>query len=52
MEYHPRKGKMADTQRRERGKLVDAEGKAVNITAQKYLLMLVHALTLFEADEI
>ncbi len=37
---------MADTQRRERGKLVDVEEKAVNIAAQKYLLMLVHAPTL------
>ena len=35
-----------------RRKLVDIEEKDVDIVAQKYLLMLVHAPTLFEADEI
>ena len=32
--------------------MVDVEEKDVDIVAQKYLLMLVHAPTLFEADEI
>ena len=32
--------------------MVDMEEKDVDIVAQKYSLMLAHALTLFEADEI
>ena len=51
MEYNLGKGKK-QSRRGRRRTLVDVEEKDVDIVAQKYLLMLVHALTLFEADEI
>jgi hypothetical protein len=46
------KRKNRQTRRGGRRKLVDVEEKDVDIVAQKYVLMLVHALTLFEVDEI
>ena len=51
IDYHLGKGKK-QTRRGGRRKLVDVEEKGVNIAVQKYLLMFVHAPTLFEANEI